>query len=145
MRDVVPAVVMPPASTPRVDEAAVVPLAAVALQKVLARARLVLGVVVLGDSPSSSLPVMLSEPSPLASEPPSAAAAAATVESAAIVVAAPVVAAPVVSSSAAPVEAVVVHVSRRGPAHVVRGRAEGWTVRWTMRGWACVVSTWTWA
>ena len=44
------AAVMLPLVSPRVDEAAVVPLAAVALQEVLAGARLVLGVVVLGDS-----------------------------------------------------------------------------------------------
>ena len=45
-----PAVVSASTASPWVDEAAVVPLAAVALQKVLAGARLVLGVVVLGDS-----------------------------------------------------------------------------------------------
>ena len=42
------AVVLPVLVPPRVDEAAVVPLAAVALQEVFARARLVLGVAVLG-------------------------------------------------------------------------------------------------
>ena len=45
-----PAVMPASTASPWVDEAAVVPLAAVALQKVLAGARLVLGVVVLGDS-----------------------------------------------------------------------------------------------
>ena len=45
-----PAVVSPSSASPWMDEAAVVPLAAVALQEVLAGARLVLGVVVLGDS-----------------------------------------------------------------------------------------------
>ena len=45
----VPAVVSP---SPGMDEAAVVPLVAVALQKVLAGTRLELGVVVIGDSSS---------------------------------------------------------------------------------------------
>merc|ERR1719219_2231774 len=63
-----PAVVSASTASPWVDEAAVVPLAAVALQKVLAGARLVLGVVVLGDS---SFPVVVSEPS-VAPEPSTA-------------------------------------------------------------------------
>ena len=45
----VPAVVSP---SPGMDEAAVVPLVAIALQKVLAGTRLELGVVVIGDSSS---------------------------------------------------------------------------------------------
>ena len=46
----VPAVVTSP--SPGMDEAAIVPLVAVALQKVLAGTRLELGVVVIGDSSS---------------------------------------------------------------------------------------------
>ena len=49
------AVVLPVLVPPRVDEAAVVPLAAVALQEVLAGARLVLGVVVLGHPPALAM------------------------------------------------------------------------------------------
>ena len=92
----------------------------------------------------SDLPVVVSEPSSVAPEPSPAATA---VEPAPIVVAAPVIAAPLVTAPAAPVEAVVVHVPRRGPAHVVRRWAMWWAMRGTMRGWTCVVSTtrtWTW-
>ena len=95
-------------------------------------------------------------PEPSVAPEPSAAATA--VEPAPIVVATPVMAAPVVTAPAAPVETVVVHVPRRGPAHVVRRWTVRWTMRWTVwwavwramgltvRGRACVVSTrtWTW-
>ena len=92
----------------------------------------------------SDLPVVVSEPSSVA---PESSPAATAVEPAPVVVAASVVASPVVTAPAAPVEAVVVHVPRRGPAHVVRRRWAMWrAVRRTVRGWSCVVSTrtWTW-
>ena len=79
---------------------------------------------------------MVSEPS-VAPEPSTATTA---VEPAPIVVATPVIAAPVVTAPAAPVEAVVVHVPRRGPAHVVRR----WTVRWTVPRRTSVVTTRAW-
>ena len=145
----VAAVVLPVLVPPRVDEAAVVPLAAVALQEVLAGARLVLGVVVLGHPPALAVAAVavVPEAPAVAPEPPPAAAAA-TVELAAVVVAAALVPAAVeaspAASAAAPVEPVVVHVPGWGPAHVVRRWAMGRSVRWTMRGRTSVVTTWAW-
>ena len=141
------AVVLPVLVSPMVDEAAVVPLAAVALQEVLAGARLVLGVVVLGHPPALAVAAAVAvvpEAPAVAPEPPPAAA---TVELAAVVVTAAVVPAAVEAApaaAAAPVEPVVVHVPGWGPAHVVRRRAMGRSVRWTVLGRTSVVSTRAW-
>ena len=145
------AVVLPVLVSPRVDEAAVVPLAAVALQEVLAGARLVLGVVVLGHPPALAVAaaVAVVPKAPAVSPEPSSAAATTAVELTSVVVAAAVVpaaveAAPAAAASAAPVEPVVVHVPGRGPAHVVRRRAMGRSVRWTVLGRTSVVTTRAW-
>ena len=145
------AVVLPVLVPPRVDEAAVVPLAAVALQEVLAGARLVLGVVVLGHPPALAVAAAVAvvpEAPAVAPEPPPAAAATATVELASVVVTSAIVTAAVeaapAAASAAPVEPVVVHVPGWGPAHVVRRRAMGRSVRWTVLGRTSVVTTRAW-
>ena len=144
------AVVLPVLVSPRVDEAAVVPLAAVALQEVLAGARLVLGVVVLGHPPALAVAaaVAVVPKAPAVSPEPSSAAATTAVELTSVVVAAAVVTAAVEAASAtaasAPVEPVVVHVPGWGPAHVVRRRAMGRSVRWTVLGRTSVVTTRAW-
>ena len=141
------AVVLPVLVSPRVDEAAVVALAAVALQEVLAGARLVLGVVVLGHPPALAVAaaVAVVPKAPAVSPEPSSAAATTAVELTSVVVAAAVVTAAVEAASAtaasAPVEPVVVHVPGWGPAHVVRRRAMGRSVRWTVLGRTSVVTT----